>query len=130
MRADLAILSFEPARNYAQMRDFIPFGLEWQNVGFTTSKPSHCRSPPEKSNLLIMSSTNATSLMLLWFKRSLILLLAMGLIAGVRAVAPRFLAPSEPVKHLTHTVARGSLSVTVTPTIVPFRKSNRPKSPC
>lgn len=47
-------------------------------------------------------------------KPILVLLLVAGVIASVAAVAPRFMSSSEPIKHLTHTVARGTLSVTVT----------------
>ena len=57
---------------------------------------------------------SATSRLILWFKRLFLLLFVGGLIATVVAVASWFVKPSEPIKHLTHTVARGSLAVTVT----------------
>ena len=61
-------------------------------------------------------STNklATNLAILWCKRLFLLLFVAGVVATVGAVTPRFMKSSEPVKHLTHTVVRGSLSVTVT----------------
>lgn len=61
-------------------------------------------------------STNklATNLAILWCNRLFLLLFVAGVVATVGAVAPWFMKSSEPVKHLTHSVVRGSLSVTVT----------------
>ena len=64
----------------------------------------------------MISSTNnpTTNRVTLWLKRLLMLLFVMGVITTAGVVGFQLIKPAAPVKHLTHTVARGSLAVTVT----------------
>lgn len=49
-----------------------------------------------------------------WGQRFIYLLVLIAAVTGIGAIAPKFMAAPTRDKHLTHTVARGSLLVTVT----------------
>jgi multidrug efflux pump subunit AcrA (membrane-fusion protein) len=58
-----------------------------------------------------MSASNSASR---WVKRLLLFSALAGGMAALGAIAPRFLTGNQKVKHLTHKVSRGDLSVVVT----------------